>query len=348
MKLFDYFSRNIGIDLGTANSLIYLSGKGIVINEPSIAAINNKTGQIVAIGDEAKKMIGRTPLHITVVRPLINGVISDFEMTQEMLRFLLKKTLGSSNFFNYNKAVIGVPSNLTEVERKSVEDAIIGAGANKAYIIEEPLAAALGAKMPIDEPTSNMIIDIGGGTTEIAVISMGGIVNAKSIKTAGDKFNDDIVKFIRDEFHLAIGEPSAEELKINIGSALPLDQKMDLPIRGRDMATGLPREIIVRDTHVRAAISKSLKAIVDAVKEIVETTPPELVGDVLKRGIFICGGGSLLKGIDKLIEKEITVNTTIVDDPLTCVARGAGMIAENIEKYSYLINNPLRPKEIKI
>ena len=348
MKLFDYFSKNIGIDLGTANSLIYLAGKGIVINEPSIAAINNKTGQIVAIGEEAKKMIGRTPLHITVIRPLINGVISDFEMTQEMLRFLLKKTIGSSGFFNYNKAVIGVPSNLTEVERKSVEDAIIGAGANKAYIIEEPLAAALGAKMPIDEPTSNLIVDIGGGTTEIAVISMGGIVNAKSIKTAGDKFNDDIVKFIRDEFHLAIGEPTAEELKINIGSALPLEQKMDLPIRGRDMTTGLPREIIVRDTHIRSAISKSLKNIIDSLKEIIETTPPELVGDVLKRGIYVCGGGSLLKGIDKLIEKEITVATNIVDDPLTCVARGAGMIAENIEKYSYLVNNPLRPKEIKI
>ena len=184
MKLFDYFSKNIGIDLGTANSLIYLAGKGIVINEPSIAAINNKTGQIVAIGEEAKKMIGRTPLHITVIRPLINGVISDFEMTQEMLSFLFKRAVGPSNFFNYNKAVIGVPSNLTEVERKSVEDAVIGAGAGKVYVVEEPLLAALGAKMPIDEPTSNLIIDIGGGTTEIAVISMGGIVNAKSIKTA--------------------------------------------------------------------------------------------------------------------------------------------------------------------
>lgn len=348
MKLFDYFSKNIGIDLGTANSLIYLAGKGMVINEPSIAAINNKTGQIVAIGEEAKKMIGRTPLHITVIRPLINGVISDFEMTQEMLSFLLKKAIGPSNFFNYNKAVIGVPSNLTEVERKSVEDAVIGAGAGKVYIVEEPLLAALGSKMPIDEPTSNLIIDIGGGTTEIAVISMGGIVNAKSIKIAGDKLNEDIVKFIRDEFHLAIGEPTAEELKINIGSALPLDQKMDLSIRGRDMATGLPREIVVRDTHIRAAISKSLKVITDSIKEIIETTPPELVGDVLKRGIFICGGGSLLKGIDKLVEKEITVTTRVVDDPLTCVARGAGMIAENLIKYSYLVNNPLRPKEIKI
>ena len=348
MKLFDYFSKNIGIDLGTANSLIYLAGKGIVINEPSIAAVNNKTGQIVAIGEEAKKMIGRTPLHITVIRPLINGVISDFEMTQEMLRFLIKKTAGSSGFLNYNKAVIGVPSNLTEVERKSVEDAVIGAGANKAYIIEEPLAAALGARMPIDEPTSNLIIDIGGGTTEIAVISMGGIVNARSIKTAGDKLNDDIVRFMRDEFRLAIGEPTAEELKINIGSALPLDQKMDLPIRGRDMATGLPREVIVKDTQVRAAMSKSIKAIIDSLKETIETTPPELVGDVLKRGIYVCGGGSLLKGIDKLIEKEITVSTTIVDDPLTCVARGAGIIAEDLKKYSHLINNPLRPKDIKI
>jgi len=348
MKLFDYFSKNIGIDLGTANSLIYLAGKGMVINEPSIAAINNKTGQIVAIGEEARKMIGRTPLHITVIRPLINGVISDFEMTQEMLSFLFKKAVGPSNFFNFNKAVIGVPSNLTEVERKSVEDAVIGAGASNVYIVEEPLLAALGAKMPIDEPTSNLIIDIGGGTTEIAVISMGGIVNAKSIKIAGDKFNEDIVRFIRDEFRLAIGEPTAEELKINIGSALSLDQKMDLPIRGRDMATGLPKEIIIRDTHIRMAISKSLKIMTDSIKEIIETTPPELVGDVLKRGIFICGGGSLLKGIDKLVEKEITVATTIVEDPLTCVARGAGMIAENLKKYSYLVNNPLRPKEIKI
>jgi rod shape-determining protein MreB len=348
MKIFDYFSKNIGIDLGTANSLIYLGGKGITINEPSIAAVNNKTGQIVAIGEEAKKMIGRTPLHITVVRPLINGVISDFEMTQEMLRFLLKKTTGSSGFLNFNKAVIGVPSNLTEVEQKSVEDAVIGAGASKAYIVEEPLAAALGARMPIDDPTSNLIIDIGGGTTEIAVISMGGIVNAKSLKVAGDKLNDDIVKFIRDEFHLAIGEPSAEELKINIGSALPLEQKMDLAVRGRDMASGLPREILIKDTNVRAAMSRSIKTIIDSIKEIIETTPPELVGDVLKRGIYICGGGSLLKGIDKLIEKEIMVPTIIIEDPLTCVARGTGMIAENIKKYSHLINNPLRPKDIKI
>jgi rod shape-determining protein MreB len=287
-------------------------------------------------------------LHITVRRPLINGVISDFEMTQEMLRALLRKTGNSSGFLNYNKAIVGVPSNLTEVERKSVEDAAMGAGANKAFIIEEPLAAALGARMPIDEPTSNLIVDIGGGTTEIAVISMGGIVNARSIKVAGDRLNDDIMRFIRDEFRLAIGEPTAEELKINIGSALPLDQKMDLPIRGRDMATGLPREIIVKDSQIRAAISKSLKIIIDSLKETIETTPPELVGDVLKRGIYICGGGSLLRGIDKLIEKEIMVTTTIVDDPLTCVARGAGMIAENFEKYSYLVNNPLRPKDIKI
>jgi rod shape-determining protein MreB and related proteins len=348
MKIFDYFSKNIGIDLGTANSLMYLGGRGIVMNEPSVAAINNKTGQIVAIGEEAKKMIGRTPLHITVIRPLINGVISDFEMTEEILRFLFKKTIGSSNYFNYNKAVIGVPSNLTEVERKSVEDAVLGAGANKVYIIEEPLAAALGARMPIDEPTSNLIIDIGGGTTEIAVISMGGIVRAKSIKIAGDKFNNDIIKFIKDEFRLAIGEPSAEELKINIGSAIPLEQKMELAIRGRDMATGLPREVLVKDSFIRAAISKSLKIIIDSIKETIETTPPELVGDVLKRGIHICGGGSLLKGIDKLIEKEISVSANIIDDPLTCVARGSGMIVENLEKYSYLINNPLRPKDIKI
>ncbi|TSC95489.1 MAG: rod shape-determining protein MreB [Parcubacteria group bacterium Athens1014_26] len=335
--------------MGTANSLVYLAGRGIVVSEPSVTAINSKTGQILAVGDEAKKMIGRTPSHISVIRPLINGVISDFEMTQEMLRYFFKKISTSKlPFFNYNRAVIGVPSNLTEVERKSVEDALIGAGVNKAYIIEEPLAAAIGARMPIDEPTSSMIIDIGGGTTEIAIISMGGIVTAKSIKIAGDKLSDDIIRFIREEFRLAIGEPTAEELKTIIGSALPLDQKADLMIRGRDMATGLPKEICIKDTHIRAAISRSLKSIIDSIREVIELTPPELVGDILKRGIFLCGGGSLLRGIDKLMARELMVMTTVVDDPLTCVVRGTGAVAENFKKYSKLVNNPLRPKEIKI
>ncbi|MEK7192353.1 MAG: rod shape-determining protein [Patescibacteria group bacterium] len=349
MKLpFAIFSKNIGIDLGTANSLIYLSGRGIVVNEPSIAAINNKTNQILAIGEEAKKMVGRTPIHVSVIRPLVSGVISDFDMTQEILRYFLRKLGGSNSFLGFQNAVIGVPSNLTEVERKSVEDAVVGAGASRAYIIEEPLAAALGARLPIDEPTANMIVDIGGGTTEIAIISMGGTVISKSLKIAGDRLNDDIIRFIRDEFRLAIGEPTAEELKISIGSAIPVDQKMEIAIRGRDLVTGLPKEILVKDTHIRAAIVKSLKTIVEAIKEVVENAPPELAGDMLRKGISLCGGSSLLKGMDVLLARELGVMTTVVDDPLTCVARGTGVVVENLEKYKHILDTPLSPRDIKI
>ncbi len=345
---FGFMSKNVGIDLGTANSLVYLSGRGIVINEPSVVAINNKTNKVVAVGDEAKKMLGRTPLHITVVRPLTGGVISDFEMAQEIVKQFLKK-LASGNFMSYyQKAVVGVPSDLTEVERKSVEDAIIGAGVSKAHIIESSLAAALGARLPVADPVANMIIDIGGGTSEIAIISMGGAVTVKSLKIGGDKFNEDIIRFVKDEFHLAIGEPTAEELKIAIGSAIPLNEKLEMAVRGRDLATGLPKEILMKDAHVRAALNKSLRTIVEAVREVVEISPPELVGDILRRGIFLCGGGSLLRGIDQLISKELSVVVTVVDDPLTCVARGAGLLVENLEKYDYILNNPLRQRDIKL
>lgn len=348
MKNFlNYFSKNIGVDLGTANSIIYLAGRGIIINEPSVAAINNKTGQVIAIGHEARKMLGRVPSHITVIRPLVNGVISDFDTSQEILRHFLKRISGR-RLVNFGRAVIGVPSNLTEVERKSVEDAIIGAGVSSAFLIEEPLAAALGARLPIQEPTANMIVDIGGGTTEIAIISMGGTVNAKSLKIAGDKLNDDIVRFIRDEFRLIIGEPTAEELKINIGSAIGLESKLEMSVRGRDLASGLPKEVIVKDPQIRAAILRSLKTIVEAVKEVIETAPPELAGDILRRGIFLCGGGSLLRGVDQLIAKDLMVSTTIADDPLTCVARGTGMVVENFKDYQPILNQPLIPRDIKV
>ena len=348
MKFLDYFSKNIGIDLGTANSLVYVAGRGIVVREPSIAAINNKTNQVLAIGDEAKKMVGRTPAHITIIRPLVNGVISDFEMTQEMLKYFFKKIDAEKNIFHYHRAVIGVPTGLTEVERKSVEDAVIGAGAHKAYVMEEPLAAALGARLPIEEPTASMIIDIGGGTTEIAVISMGGIVTSKSLKVAGDKLIADIIRFSREEFKLIIGEPTAEELKIVIGTAIPVDQKLEMPVRGRDMTTGLPKEIIFKDSFVRAAIARSLKTMVDSTREVMEITPPELVGDILKNGIYMCGGGSLLKGMDKLIEKELLVPVKIIDEPMTAVVRGTGIACEDFDKYYYIVNNPLRPMDIKI
>lgn len=348
MKLIDYFSKSIGIDLGTANSLVYVAGKGILINEPSVAAVNSKTGQVLAIGEEARKMIGRTPAHITVIRPLTNGVISDFEMTQEMLKYFFKKIGAANNFFHYHRAVIGVPTNLTEVERKSVEDAVVGAGASKAYVVEEPLAAAVGARLPISEPTASMIVDIGGGTTETAVISMGGIVTSRSSKIAGDRLNSDIIRFIRDEFKLVIGEPSAEELKMTIGTAMPVDQKLEMAIRGRDMATGLPRELELKDGQVRAAISRSLKLMVEEIRGVIETTPPELVGDILQNGICMCGGGSLLKGLDKLLEKELLVPVKIIDEPLLAVVRGTGIAVEQFNKYYSIVNNPLRPREIKI
>ncbi len=343
-----FFSKNIGIDLGTTNSLIYLDKRGIVVNEPTVVALNVKTSRIIAVGEEAKKMLGRTPAHVSVVRPLVNGVISDFEMSQEILKHFLRKLSGDRSFVSYGKAVIGVPSNLTEVERKSVEDAVMGAGVFETFIIDEPLAAALGARLPVDEPTANMIVDIGGGTTEIAVISMAGTVTAKSLKIAGDKLNDDIMRFVRDEFKLAIGEPTAEEVKLVIGSALPLSEKLEMPIRGRDLVSGLPKEIVIRDTQVRAAISKSLRSIIEAVREVIELSPPELAGDILRRGVNLCGGGSLLRGIADLISKELSITATVIEDPLTCVARGTGIAVENLAKYSMLLDNPLRPKEIKL
>jgi len=343
----DYFRKDIGIDLGTANSLVYIKDRGIILNEPSLTAVNNKTGQILAIGEEAKKMVGRAPAHISIIRPLINGVISDFEITKELFRHFLKK-VDNNRFFNYSRVVIGVPTNLTEVERKSVEDDALLAGAARAYLVEEPVAAALGARLPVDEPTASMIVDMGGGTTEIAVISMGGVVISQSLKIAGDKLNDDIIKFVRDEFKLMIGEPTAEELKMKIGSAIAMDEKLELPIRGRDMATGLPREVVVKGGHIRMAINRSLRSVVEAIKETIEKAPPELVGDILKNGVFLCGGGSLLKGMSNLIQREIAVEATVVDDALTCVVRGAGIITDDIDKHSRFLAGSLKPMEINI
>jgi rod shape-determining protein MreB len=343
-----FFRKDIGIDLGTSNSLIYLDKRGIVVNEPSIVAVNTKTNQILAVGEEAKKMLGRTPNHVNVIRPLVNGVISDFEMSQEILKHFLRRISNTGALANYRRAVIGVPSDLTEVERKSVEDAVRGAGVFQTYVIEEPLAAALGARLPVQEPSANMILDIGGGTSEIAVISMAGMVIARSLKVAGDRLNDDIMKFVRDEFKLAIGEPTAEQVKIEIGSAMPLPQKLEMTIRGRDLVTGLPREMIIKDAQVRSAISKSLKAIIEATKEVIESSPPELAGDILRKGITMCGGGSLLRNFDQLISRDLVVAVNVVEDPLTCVVRGTGIVVENLDKYLPILNNPLKPREIKL
>jgi rod shape-determining protein MreB len=324
-----------------------LKHKGIVVNEPSVAAINTKTNHVLAVGDEAKKMLGRVPPHINVVRPLVNGVISDFEMTEEMLRHLLSRPKASP-IMSYRRAIIAIPNNLTEVERKSVEDAALNAGCSKVYLVESTTAAALGAGLPIMAPTASMIIDIGGGTTDIAVISLGGTVVSRTLKVAGDKFNEDIIRYVRDEFHLAIGEPTAEFAKIAVGSAIPLDERMEVPIRGRDYTSGLPREVGMKNNHVRMAISKSLRQIIDSVHEVIEETPPELAGDVLRQGIVLCGGGALLRGLDELLEKETGVTVTVADDPLTCVVRGLGQMVDDFDAHRELLDNPLKPLYINL
>lgn len=348
MSIFDNFFKEIGIDLGTANSLVYQKNRGLVLNEPTVAAFNNKTMEILAVGEKAKRMLGRTPEHISVVRPLVNGVISDFDMTQEFLRQLIKRLNRGSDFGGVRRAVLAVPDDLTEVERKSVEDAAMQAGCAKVHLMSAPMTVALGAGLPVDEPTASLIVDIGGGTTDIAVISLNGTVIYKTLKIAGDKFNEDIIKFFRDEFHLAVGEATAEMAKIAAGSAMPLDERLDVAVRGMDLSTGLPKEVIVKNSQIRAAISKSLRAITEAIKEIIESTPPELVGDMLKHGIYVSGGGALLRGLDSLIEKETSVQTKIIDDPLTASARGLGLVAENMDYYKHFLANPLRPLEISL
>jgi rod shape-determining protein MreB len=339
MSFFDNFFEDIGIDLGTANCLIYVKDKGILIDEPSVAALNTKTNQILAVGHEAKKMLGRTPPHINVIRPLVGGVISDFEMTREMIHSFLKK-LNEQNIgrFGFRKAILSIPNNLTEVERKSVEDAALSAGCSKVFLIESPVAAALGAGLLIEEPQASLIVDIGGGTTDIAVISMSGIVVSKTLKIAGDRINEEIIRFMRDEFKLIIGDLTAENIKISVGSALPLDERLEIAVRGRDLTSGLPKEIIIKNSQIRIVLARLLKTIVESIAEVIEETPPELVGDMLDRGIFLCGGGALIRGLDEAIKKEIGVETRIVEEPLTCVIRGIGKIVDDFERYKNVLN----------
>jgi len=332
-KFFSFFSHDIGIDLGTASTLVYVERQGIVVNEPSVVAINQKTGQIVAVGHDAKNMLGRTPGHISAIRPLIEGVISDFEVTEEMLAYFIKKVHKDKNrFFARPRIVIGIPSGITEVERKAVRDAAINAGAREVYLVEEPMAAAIGIELPIQEPSGNMIVDIGGGTTDVAVISLGGIVAAVNLRVAGDKLNSDIMNYLRDEFKMFIGERTAEDIKISVGAAsLDTQEKLETTIRGRDVLTGLPREMRITSEDIKNAISKSVKILVDSIKEVIEDTPPELVADIMQRGIFLVGGGAYLRGLDKLIEKETKIPVFIDKDPLTAVVRGTGKILEDIE-----------------
>ena len=337
-KIFGKISRDIGIDLGTAITLVYVKGRGIIINEPSVVAVNQKTGQILAIGNEAKKMVGRTPAHISATRPLVEGVISDFEVTEQMLRYFINKVhKGTFNILLRPRVVIGIPSGITEVEKKAVQDAAMNAGAREVYLVEEAMAAAIGARLPVQEALGNMVIDIGGGTADIAVISLGGIVASKTLRIAGDKLNEDIINFARDEFKMILGEKTAEDIKIAVGSAYELKDPVENQMRGRDLITGLPKEIIVNDSQIRKALSRSVRKIVEAVKETIENTPPELVADIMSRGIIMVGGGSLLRGFDKLLKEETKMPIKIEEDPLTTVARGTGIILEDVEKLKEIL-----------
>ncbi len=339
-KLFGLFSKDIGIDLGTANTLIYVKGRGIVINEPSVVAINIKTGQVLAIGQEAKKMVGRTPSHIVASRPLVAGVVSDYEVTEQMLKFFIDKVHKESfSIMPRPRVVVGVPSGVTEVEKKAVEDATKSAGAREVYLIEEPMAAAIGVRLPVQEATGTMIVDIGGGTTEVAVISLGGIVVSRSLRIAGDRLNEDIIKYIRDEFNMLLGERTAEDIKIMVGSAYELEDSIEAIMRGRDLVTGLPREVTITDTHIRKAMSRSVKSIVSAIKSAIEETPPELVADIMSRGIILAGGGGLLRGLDKLVVEQTEMPIKVVEDPLTAVVRGTGIVLEDIDAVKDVLVN---------
>jgi len=326
-------SKDIAIDLGTANSLVYVRGEGIVIAEPSVVAVNQKTGQILAIGEEAKKMVGRTPAHIVATRPLVEGVISNFEVTEQMLKYFIEKVHRKKiALFPRPRVIIGIPCGVTEVEKKAVQDAAKNAGAREVYLIEQPMAAAIGARLAVQEAGGNFIIDIGGGTTEVAVISLGGIVTSRSLRVAGDRLDEDIINFTQEEYRVLVGKRTAEKVKIAIGSAFSLRQRKEMPLRGRNLITGLPEEISISDEDVRRALEKSVGHIVDAVKSTIEETPPELLADIMSKGIYLAGGGSLLRGLDILITKKTKISTKIIDDPLTAVVRGAGIVLENLDE----------------
>ncbi len=332
-KLFGLFSNDIGIDLGTANTLVHVKGRGIVINEPSIVAVNQKTGQVVAVGTQAKEMLGRTPPHIVAIRPVIDGVISDFEITSEMLSYLISKAQSGHPKMLGPRVVIGVPSGITSVEVRAVRDAARAAGAREVHVIEEPIAAAIGIELPIHEPRGSMVIDIGGGTTDVGVISLGGLVRGRNVRIAGDRFNNDIVSHLRNEFKMLIGEKTAEDVKIAIASVVAGRLPFEVTIRGRDLVTGLPREITVSDQDVRNAIGHSMEELIDSVKQVIEVTPPEILADVMQRGVHLCGGGALIRGLPEFLEDALGVPVVVAPDPLTAVVRGTGVVLDDLDAY---------------
>ena len=330
-SLFGGLSHDMGIDLGTANTLVHVKGKGIVLREPSVVAIKSDSGEVLAVGEEAKRMLGRTPGSIIAIRPMKDGVIADFDVTQAMLKYFIRKARNSKSSFVRPRVVVGVPSGVTEVEKRAVIDAAQQAGAREAYLIEEPMAAAIGAGLPVEEATGSMVVDIGGGTTEIAVISLGGIVTSCSIRIGGDEMDSSIVSYIKREYNLMIGERTAEDIKINIGSAIVngVDKTMD--IRGRDLVSGLPKTLNIKATEIRDALSEPVYKIIDAVKSTLEKTPPELAADVMDHGIMMTGGGALLTNLDKLLSHETGMPVLVSEDALSCVGEGTGRSLENIE-----------------
>ena len=324
------FSKDVGIDLGTANTLVYMKGKGIIMREPSVVAVDTKTDEVRCVGGEAKAVIGRTPGSIVAVRPLKDGVIADFDITANMLENFLKKACGNS-MFSRPRVVICIPSGVTEVERRAVREATLKAGSRQVSVIEEPMAAAIGAGLPISEPTGSMIVDIGGGTAEIAVISLGGIVASRSVRMAGDMFDQAIIAFIKRKYNLLIGERTAEQIKIEIGSAYPMDPEMTMEIKGRNLVDGLPKNIVVHSEDVREALLECLVKITSAIKETLERTPPELSADIIDHGITLTGGGALLRGLDQLIQSETGIDVHVAEDPLDCVAKGAGAVLDHVD-----------------
>lgn len=336
-----FFSKDMGIDLGTANTLVYLKGKGIALQEPSVVAIQRDTSSVLAVGDEAKQMIGRTPGNIVAIRPMKDGVIADFDITERMLRYFINKA-SKQKFLFHPRVVVCIPSGVTEVEKRAVIDATLQAGAREAYLIEEPMAAAIGAGLPVHEPMGNMIVDIGGGTTEVAVISLGGIVTSKSVRVAGDEMDEAIVQYVKKTYNLMIGERTAEQIKMEIGSAFPSDTSKTMDIRGRDLITGLPKTVDITDEEIRNALSEPVNSIVEAVKVTLERTPPELSADIMDRGIILAGGGSLLQGLDNILKRETGMPVYLAEEPLNCVALGTGKVLEEINTLKKVLINPKR------
>lgn len=341
-NFFGSFSRDMGIDLGTANTLVHVKGKGIVLSEPSVVAIQRDTGEVLAVGEEAKQMIGRTPGNIIAIRPLKDGVIADFDVTQAMLKYFIRKSIDTKSFIR-PRVIVGVPSGVTEVEKRAVIDATIQAGAREAYLIEEPMAAAIGAGLPVHEPTGNMVVDIGGGTTEVAVISLGGIVTSRSIRVGGDEMDEAIMQYIKRTYNLMIGERTAEQIKMSIGAAIAPKIEETMEIRGRDLVTGLPKTLTIKGSEVQQALSEPIASIVEAVKVTLERTPPELASDIMDRGIVMTGGGSLLTGLDLLLMRETGMPVHISEDALSCVCIGTGRALDSIELLKRVLMTSKKP-----